>query len=95
ASALADYRRIYGTEAPQTASLLRAYAWAVHRSGDQDKALTLGKQALDGVERGFGTHHNAYLVAANNYANMLVTYDRPDEALALLKKATQAGLNSV
>ncbi|MCB1626210.1 MAG: serine/threonine protein kinase [Xanthomonadales bacterium] len=95
ASALTDYRRIYGDQAPQTASLLRAYAWAVHRSGDQDKALTLGKQALDGVERGFGTHHNAYLVAANNYANMLVTYDRPDEALALLKKATQAGLNSV
>ncbi len=95
ASALADYGRIYGAEAPQTASLLRAYAWAVHRSGDQAKALTLGKQALDGVERGFGTHHNAYLVAANNYANMLVTYDRPDEALSLLEKATEAGLNSV
>ncbi|MCB1608107.1 MAG: protein kinase [Xanthomonadales bacterium] len=95
AGALAEFRRIYGPDSPQTANLLRAYAWAIHRSGDQERALTLGKQALDGVERGFGTHHNAYLIAANNYANMLVTYERPDEALALLEKATRAGLDSV
>lgn len=93
--ALAEYTRISGPESPRTAMVMNMYAWARHRNGDLDSAIDLGRRSLDAIEASYGTHHNAYLAAANNYASLLTTAHRSDEAIALLEKAYRAGVANV
>ncbi len=93
--ALNEYMRIFGPQSPQTAMVMNEYAWALHRNGNLEAAIEFGDRSLTVIESSFGTHHNAYLAGANNYASLLTTAHRSDEALALLEKAYQAGADSV
>lgn len=93
--ALNEYTRIFGPQSPQTAMVMNEYAWALHRNGDLEAAIEFGGRSLAVIETSFGTHHNAYLAGANNYASLLTTAHRSDEALALLEKAYEAGADSV
>ena len=92
---LNEYVQIFGPQSPRTAMVMNEYAWARHRNGDLEAAIDYGGRSLGVIESSFGTHHNAYLAGANNYASLLTTAHRSDEALELLRKAYDAGVQSV